>query len=184
VAMQPGLLTAAEFAALPSDGLRLELIRGELHAMPPTFADHGAIVGALHVILGAYIRTYRLGKIYSADTGFLLARDPDTVRTADIAFIQNSRLTRETSAPAWNPVIPDLVVHAIAPRDSKPEIAGKVEMWLDAGVRMVWAVSCARRTVEVFRPGQPFLLVAEQDDLVGMDVLPGFFTPVAEIFAE
>lgn len=178
-----GLLTAEEFAALSTGGLRLELIRGEMHAMPPDFADHGDTVGALHVILGAYIRTYRLGKIYGAETGFLIARNPDTVRMLDIAFIQKSRLTPEASASNWNPVIPDLAVEVVSARDREREVAEKVRMWLDAGVQLVWVVYRARRTIEVFRPGQPVLLLGEQDHLVGMDIVPGFFTPVSEIFA-
>jgi len=184
MSVQPGLLTAEEFAAFPSEGLRLELIRGEIRAMPPAFADHGDTVGALHVILGAYIRAQRLGKIYGAETGFLLARNPDTVRAPDIAFIQTVRLTPEASAPNWNPVVPDLVVEVVSSRDREREIAEKVRMWLDAGVRMVWVVYRVRRAIEVFRPGQSATVLSEQDALDGMDVVPGFSTPIAEIFAE
>lgn len=181
--VQPGLLTAEEFAALHVEGVRLELIRGEMRVMPPGFADHGETVGAVHAILGAYIRTYRLGKIYGAETGFLVARNPDTIRTTDIAFIQRSRLTPEAVAPNWNPVIPDLV-EVVASRDRAPEIAGKVEMWIEAGVRMVWVVYRIRRTVEVFQRHRQMLLVTEHEQLTGLDVIPGFFTPVAEIFTE
>jgi Uma2 family endonuclease len=152
--------------------------------MPSAFADHGDTVGALHVILGAYIRAQRLGKIYGAETGFLLARNPDTVRAPDIAFIQASRLTPEASAPNWNPVVPDLVVEVVSSRDREREIAEKVRMWLDAGVRMVWVVYRVRRAIEVFRSGQSATVLGEQDSLDGMDVVPRFSTPVAEIFAE
>ncbi|HEX6818137.1 MAG TPA: Uma2 family endonuclease [Ktedonobacterales bacterium] len=51
MAIHSGLLTAEEFAALPRDGMRLELVRGELVAMAPAFADHGEVVGALHAEL-------------------------------------------------------------------------------------------------------------------------------------
>ena len=152
--------------------------------MPPAFADHGDTVGALHVILGAYIRAQHLGKIYGAETGFLLARNPDTVRAPDIAFIQASRLTPEASAPNWNPVVPDLVVEVVSSRDREREIAEKVAMWLDAGVRMVWVVYRVRSTIEVFRSGQSATILGVQDSLEGMDVVPGFSTPVAEIFAQ
>ena len=181
---QPGLLTSEEFAALHVEGVRLELIRGELCVMPPAFADHGETVGALHAILGAYVRTYNLGKMYSAETGFLVARNPDSIRTTDIAFIQRNRLTPEAVAPTWNPVMPDLVVEVVASRDRAPEIAGKVEMWIEAGVRMVWVVYRLRRTVEIFQPHRQMLLVSEHEQLTGTDVIPGFFTPVAAIFAE
>jgi hypothetical protein len=42
MATQQGLLTAEEFAALPHEGLRLELIKGELVGGPPAHGNHGA----------------------------------------------------------------------------------------------------------------------------------------------
>jgi Uma2 family endonuclease len=38
-----GLLTAEDFAALPTEGMRLELVRGEVQAMSPAQADHGIV---------------------------------------------------------------------------------------------------------------------------------------------
>ena len=43
-AVKRHLFTAGEFASLPREGLRLELVRGELVAMPPAFEDHGVTV--------------------------------------------------------------------------------------------------------------------------------------------
>jgi Uma2 family endonuclease len=99
MAAQPHPLTAEEFAALPREGLRLELVRGELRAMPPAFSDHGYTAMQLGTLLGHYILANGLGRIYAAETGFLLARNPDTVRAPDFAFIQASRVTPEVTAP-------------------------------------------------------------------------------------
>jgi Uma2 family endonuclease len=178
---QQGLLTAEEFAALPHEGLRLELIEGELHAMAPSYADHGDIVGALHVELGIYIRRNHLGKIYGAETGFLVARDPDTVRAPDIAFIQASRVTPAASAPNWNPIIPDLVVEVISSSDRDKDVASKTRMWLDAGVRLVWVVYPARREIVVHRPDGATTLT-DSETLGGEDVVPGFSLPVTDVF--
>ncbi len=41
------LLTAQEFAALPHEGLRLDLVRGEIVAMALAFDDHGAVAAAV-----------------------------------------------------------------------------------------------------------------------------------------
>jgi Uma2 family endonuclease len=181
MATQQGLLTAEEFAALPHEGLRLELIEGELRAMAPSYADHGDVVGALHAELGVYIRRNHLGKIYGAETGFLVARDPDTVRAPDIAFIQSSRVTPAASAPNWNPIIPDLVVEVISSGDRASDIAAKTRMWLDAGVRLVWVVYPARREIVIHRTDSATTL-AETDTLTGEDIVPGFTLPVAEVF--
>jgi Uma2 family endonuclease len=178
---QQGLLTAEEFAALPHEGLRLELIEGELHAMAPSYADHGDIVGALHVELGIYIRRNHLGKIYGAETGFLVARDPDTVRAPDIAFIQASRVTPAASAPNWNPIIPDLVVEVISSSDRDKDVASKTRMWLDAGVRLVWVVYPARREIVVHQPDGATTLT-DSETLGGEDVVPGFSLPVTDVF--
>jgi Uma2 family endonuclease len=77
------LLTAEEFAALPREGLRLELIRGEIAAMPPAFGGHGKSAMRFGSLLGHFVMTHRLGEVYAAGTGFLVARDPDTVRAPD-----------------------------------------------------------------------------------------------------
>ncbi len=177
-------LTAEEFASLPLEGLRSELIEGEIHTMPPTFEDHGEFTMRLSIILGRYIMDQRLGKLYAAETGFLLARNPDTVRAPDIAFIRQGRLPSTRSAPRWVPVIPDLVVEVASSRDRPVEVRQKAAMWLDVGVRMVWVVLPGERAVEVYRAGEAVMQLVESATLDGADIVPGFSTPVAAIFGE
>ena len=55
-------------------------------------------------------------------------------------------------------------------------------MWLGFGVRLVCVVQPETRSVEVHRSGQPVETVAEDGQLDGMDVLPGFRCSVASIF--
>ena len=176
------LLTAAEFAALPREGLRLELIRGEISAMPPAFDDHGTITGGLTVLLGHYVLTSGLGRIYAAETGFLIAQNPDTVRAPDLAFIQADRVP-PPGAPGWVRVMPDLVAEVVSSGDRTTEVAEKVRMWLDADVRLVWIVYPTRRVIEVVRPGEPALVLHDGDQLDGYDVVPGFACPVGQVFA-
>jgi Uma2 family endonuclease len=177
-------LTAEEFAALPLEGLRSELIEGVIHTMPPTFEDHGEITMRLSVILGRHVMDQRLGRLYAAETGFLLARNPDTVRAPDIAFISQRRLPAERPAPRWVPVIPDLVVEVASSSDRPAEIRQKSAMWLDAGVRLVWVVLPGERVVEVYRAGEAVVRLGETDTLDGADIVPGFSTPVVAIFGE
>ncbi|MBF6589694.1 MAG: Uma2 family endonuclease [Ktedonobacterales bacterium] len=182
MAAQPHPLTAEEFAALPREGLRLELVRGELRAMPPAFSDHGSAAMRLGSLLGHYILAHELGEIYAAETGFLLARHPDTVRAPDFAFIQTSRVVPEALMPSWNPIVPDLVVEVVSSSDRRTEVREKIRMWLEAGVRLVWVVYPPRRMVEQHRPQQPVVTLARTDTLDGGDVLPGFTLPLARVF--
>ena len=176
------LLTADEFAALPHAGLRTELIRGEISAMPPAFDDHGEVAGSLAVLLGQFVRANGLGRLYAAETGFLVAEQPDTVRAPDLAFTRAERVPPR-GAPGWVRAMPDLVAEVVSSGDRPSEIGEKVRMWLDAGVRLVWVVYPTQRIVEVWRPAEPVLVLHEHDQLDGYDVVPGFTCPVEQIFA-
>jgi hypothetical protein len=39
-----------------------------------------------------HVEERRLGAVYAAETGFLLARNPDTVRAPDAAFVRRERV--------------------------------------------------------------------------------------------
>lgn len=49
----------------------------------------------------------------------------------------------------YGTVCPDLVVEVVSPRDLMWEVESKVEDWLAAGVRIVWVVIPATRSVQV-----------------------------------
>lgn len=182
MATATGLLSAEDFAALPTKGMRLELVRGEIIAMAPTFGDHGVTTNTLSFYITQYVKPRKLGKVCAAETGFLLSRNPDTVRAPDCAFIQANRVTPEVTAAFWIPVIPDLVVEVVSSGDRPKAVAEKVSMWLDAGVRLVWVVYPARHEVVAHRLGQPEMTLTERDTLDGLDVIPGFTLPIADIF--
>lgn len=180
-AVKKHLLTADEFAALPSDGLRLELIRGELVAMAPAFDDHGETAMSLSILLGQYVRANKLGRMYAAETGFLIAENPDTVRAPDMAFIATDRLPPK-GPPGWVRVMPDLVAEVVSSGDRPAEIAEKVQMWLDAGVKLVWVLYPTRQVIEVHQPNQGVLTLPAGATLEGGTVVPGFACPVSQIF--
>lgn len=182
MAIHSGLLTAEEFAALPTEGMRLELVRGELRAMPPTRGNHGKPAMRLSGLLTYHILTHELGEVYAAETGFLLERNPDTVRTPDFAFISSARVTPETDAASWVPVVPDLVIEVVSSGDRETEVTSKVQMWLDVEVRLIWVVYPMRREVVVHRRERPATTLSLSDTLDGEDMVPGFSCPVAQIF--
>lgn len=176
------LLTAEEFAALPHEGLRLELVRGEIHAMPPAFGVHGEAAMRLGAALGHHVLSYRLGALYAA-TGFLVERKPDSVRAPDIAFVQSGSAPTRNERPGWMRVMPDAAVEVVCPCDRVADIPEKIAMWLDVGAQLVWVVYPTRKMIEVHRPGQPVLALGVDDALDGYDVVPGFTAPVARVFA-
>lgn len=176
------LLSAEEFAALPREGLRTELIEGEVLAMPPTFDDHGEVSMLLGILIGQHVVAHQLGRVYAAETGFLIARNPDTVRAPDVAFIRQDRVPPRGGKPGWVQVMPDLVAEVVSSGDRISEVDDKVRMWLDVGVRMVLVAWPDRRTIDVYRPGEPMRTLGASDQLDFGDVVPGLTLPVSQVF--
>jgi Uma2 family endonuclease len=182
MAITPKLMTADELIDLPDDGMRHELVRGELRTMPPTGLGHGEEESIFDGSLGPYVRSRKLGRVFVGEPGFILQTDPDTVRAPDVAFITRERLA-ETGVPTgYFRGVPDLAVEIISPNDRYTEVVGKIAEWLAHGVRLVFVVDQRRKTVDVHRPGQPTRTLGMDGVLDGEDVVPGWNMPVRDLF--
>ena len=180
---EAGLLTASDLLRLHGEGVRGELIRGVLCETMPAGHEHGRIVMNLGRLLGAWIHDRRLGALVGSDAGFWLERDPDTVREPDLAFTSAERLPLDARIEGYAEAVPDLVAEVASPNDSPRELHDKALMWIAHGVRLVWVVRPAARTIDAYREGRETVTLGEGDDLDGGDALPGFVCPVAEVFA-
>ena len=85
------LMTAEQLWTMPHNGLRHELIKGELKTMPPSGGEHGVVGVNLTLPLALHVKTNQLGLVFGAETGFILARNPDTVLAPDIAFVRREK---------------------------------------------------------------------------------------------
>ena len=176
------LMTAEELLALPDDGMRHDLVKGELRSMAPPGDEHGEITMELGGWLRQHVKSHRLGKVYAAETGFLLSRNPDTVLAPDVSFVRRERLTPRQRG--FREIAPDLVAEVISPTDRPREVAEKVQDWLAAGTQMVLVVDPPRRTLTVHRPAAAPLVLTEDDTLDGGDVVPDWLLPIRLLFVE
>ncbi len=176
------LMTAEELLRL-GDDVRGELIRGVFCEMsPPPGEQHGKAGANLLIEVGSFVKRRRLGTMFNAETGFLLERDPDTVRAPDLAYTSAERLPLDDDTPGYPEVVPDLVAEVRSPNDSRREVREKALMWLSHGVRLVWVVHPDTRTIDVYREGAATATLAEDATLDGGDVLPGFTCAVRTVF--
>ena len=177
------LVTAEQLLRIPDDGYRYELVAGELRKMTPAGWKHCIVAGDLHSLLGQYVRQHHLGKVLGAEPGFLIARDPDTVRVPDIAFLRKDRLSSGPVEETFWPGAPDLAVEVVSPGDTIRDIDEKAKAWLVAGTSLVWVVNPAWRNVTVYRSAGDIKTLSEDAELTGEDVVPGFRCRVGDIFA-
>ena len=176
------LMTAEDLLRIPYDGMRHELIRGELRTMPPGGWGHGKQSSRVDWSLGPYVAAHGLGEVATNETGFLLATNPDTVRAPDVAFVRMERLLEADPERGYYPGAPDLAVEVISPNDLYTEVDEKITEWLTHGTRMVLVVDPRRRTVAVHRPGQAVRIFGVDDTVDGEDVVPGWTLPVRNLF--
>jgi Uma2 family endonuclease len=177
------LLTAEELLYLPDNGRRQELVEGELFEMPPAGGMLGGVAMTIGMFLASYVMGNRLGHVFAAETGFILARDPDTVRAPDAAFVSYDKLPQGELPLGYLEMCPDLAVEVTSPNDSAREVQEKTDSWLAAGTAEVWVVSPRQQTVTVHRLGGPPTVIDYSGTLAGGDLLPGFEVSVEQLFA-
>ena len=178
--MAPALMTAEELLHASIPDKRTELVRGVLVVREPAGGRHGRVTSELARLIGNHVPAHALGAVYAAETGFTLARHPDTVRAPDIAFVRRDRVP-DPEPLGFPEFAPDLVVEVLSPGVRPGEVLTKVGDWLTAGTPLAWIVDPERRTARVYRHDGSMTVVTESALLEGEDVLPGFTCPLASI---
>lgn len=172
-------VTAEELFEMGDIG-RCELIRGEVTKMAPAGFDHGGISSELDFRLRGFVKRERLGRVVTAEAGFILSRNPDTVRAADVAFVRRERI-RPGRHPRFFEGAPDLAIEVVSPSDRMSDVQAKVNEWLAACARSVWVVDTPNRSIDIFHSGGHMTRFRESDVLTD-DVLPGFTLKLDELF--
>ena len=184
------LMTAEELLVYPMQDKRIELVRGQLIVREPPGMRHGEFATRVVVALSNFLSRDRAssgaaetrGRVLTCDSGFTLARNPDTVRGPDVAYVSRERWAGPLP-DGYGEFAPDLAVEIRSPSDRVGAVLAKVGDWLDAGSQLVWVVDPARRQVTVYRADGSQAVLGVDDVLDGGDLLQGFTFAVAELFA-
>jgi Uma2 family endonuclease len=176
-------LTIEAFERLSEDGpYRADLVRGRVVREPPAGSEHGSIGAGLAARIWACAREAGLGEVFAAETGFILFRDPPTVRAPDVAFVARERIPEAGLPRGFFPGAPDLAVEIVSPSNTPLEIREKVADFLAAGSRVIWVVEPRSRTITVHRPDRPPRTLAEDEELDGEEVVRGLNLRVRDVF--
>ncbi len=178
------LMTADELLVMDRvPGKRYELIRGVLTEKEVATGDpHGETVSFSHGSLFQYIIAVGYGDLRVGENGYLLERDPDTVRSPDIAWFAPGRIPPGTTG--FPELTPDLCIEVASPSNSRSDrlLSEKAQMWLDFGALEVWVLNPENTSVARYRPDQPTVTLHEDDVLNGEELLPGFSISVWQLF--
>jgi Uma2 family endonuclease len=140
-----GRWTYADYAALPDDGNRYEIIAGVLYMTPAPGTGHQSISARVVTFLVTHVEFAGLGRVFAAPVDVELT--PDTVVQPDIVVVLSASLHRIT--PSRIIGAPDLVVEILSPGTAGYDRREKQDAYARAGVGEYWIVDPGAQTVEL-----------------------------------
>ncbi len=162
------------------------LIDGELLIKMAPTELHGDVATRLSVHLFLFVEEHGLGRV-TTEVGFHPPGDRRTVLLPDVAFTVKSR-TAQPPRATYVPHMPDLAVEVISPSQSLAQVRRKAEVYLRHGSIVAWLLDPLARTAEVWRRGHDGALqselLADDGELHGGDILPGFRLPLKRLFID
>lgn len=177
-------IAADEFLAMTLlPGKRYELIHGDVQGEYDGIIRRcGGVVSRCGGMLFQHTLADDRWDMAMGDPGYILERNPDTVRCLDIALTALGRIPAGTVG--FPELAPDLCVEAAYANDARATrlLSEKAQMWLDFGAREVWVLNPEETTVTRYRPDIPPNTLAADDILDGEELLPGFSVPVWQLF--
>jgi Uma2 family endonuclease len=140
-----GNWTYKDYAALPEDERRYEVVGGVLYMSPSPNLDHQGIVLRIAYYLVTYVEFAGLGRVFTGPTDVELSyRD---IVQPDVLVVLNEHLERLSKSRVLG--APDLVVEVSSPSTVRHDLTGKQLAYARAGVSEYWVVNPDAETVEV-----------------------------------
>ncbi len=176
-----GEWTYDDYARLPDNGMRYEVIRGDLYMTPAPIPKHQKAVANLYGYLWEYLKKQPIGEIFFAPIDVLLPDLASPVQP-DLLFITQDRL--DIVKEKFIEGSPDLIVEVLSPGSHTLDRRTKFETYARAGVREYWLVDPDSRTIEIFvLRGQAYAPLGSfgPEERTRSEVLAEFGVKAAEI---
>lgn len=172
--------TVEDFLKLP-EGVRAELIEGEIFRSPSPKSRHQQIIQNIFRILDPFVRTQDLGQIWISPLDVHLPSG-DVVEP-DLIFVSsaNRGIVRD-----WIRGVPDLLIEVILPDGAERDRIVKREVYARNRVLEYWIVDDLTRSVEVLRIGKDGYEPCgyfQASERVESPTFPSLSLPLTDVFA-
>lgn len=142
---EQGSWTYDDYASLPDDGQRYEVVNGVLVMSPALDGPHqDAVLRIAHYLL-VHVEFAGLGKVRVAP--FDVQLSSKDVFQPDVFVVLNAHLSKMQKKKMIG--APDLVVEVASPSTALLDRVGKYERYAKAGVQEYWIVNVETATVQV-----------------------------------
>ncbi|HSE94457.1 MAG TPA: Uma2 family endonuclease [Methylomirabilota bacterium] len=181
-AMETGIkakLDYDDYAGIPPDRNRYEIIDGELYVTPAPSPLHQRVSKRLFRVLEDYFEAPGRGEVFFAPIDLILTRhdvvQPDLVVVTDPAAISQRGIERP----------PALVVEVLSPSSASQDRHVKARRYATLGIPHYWIVDPEGRWIECFRAdGDRYALVVrgEGDARLAHPDWPGLVVGLAAVW--
>ena len=176
-----GKWTYEDYARLPDNGMRYEVIRGNLYMSPAPRTKHQEVSFALAVEMHHYSKERALGRVYVAPIDVVLPNLAAPVQP-DILFItqDNINIVAETKIEG----VPNLIVEILSPSNPNHDRQVKFRLYAQVGVQEYWIVDPDSCQVDVFAlRGNAYVPLGPfgPDGQAHSELLAGFTVMINEI---
>lgn len=140
------ILTYKDYEALPADGRRYEIHKGELSVTPAPSPQHQRVSRNLFVLLYDHVRRGALGELFYAPIDCILS--DITIVQPDIVFLETRRVSAISRRGIEGP--PTLVVEVLSPATTQIDRSVKLQLYARHGVPYYWIVDPDARSIEAY----------------------------------
>lgn len=172
-------VTEHEFFEFASEDLSSELLNGVLHVYSPASIEHERIFRFLLSLLNDFLQRKDLGEVLGSHV--VMRLNPNDIPEPDLLVLTPNSKAKLQETYVDGPA--DLVVEILSPSTRQIDLETKIPLYLREGVRELWIIDPAARTLTVFFPGKD-ATVYEKDDQVVSRVIPGFWIKVNWLWPE
>ena len=169
--------TIKDIYALP-DGVRAELIDGEIYYMAPPGRIHQRISWKLHQAIGEYISSHNGNcEVYTAPFAVFLNEDDKNYVEPDISVICDKNKLNDrgcTGAPDW-------IIEIVSPSSRNMDYMTKLIKYSNAGVREYWIVDQKKNRILVYNFEQDTMSDCTFSDSVKVGIYEDLYIDFSKI---
>ena len=140
-------ITRHDYALIPVGAPNYQLIEGDLVMAPSPSTSHQDIAGRLYRIIGNFLETHPIGRIFIAPLDVHLT--DLNVYQPDLVFVrkENRAIIEEHGIEG----APDLVAEILSKSSAKYDLGVKRSVYARTGVVELWIIDPAKRTLALYR---------------------------------
>lgn len=170
--------TAADLESFPDDGLRREVIGGELYVPPAPNPFHQRASTILIWMIESHLQSFpeSPGLVFAASLDVTLGLDGVQ---PDVVYVSNDRAHFITDKKVAGP--PDWAIEILS-SDRKYDLETKRSLFERSGVIAYWAVDLEAEHVHAWEWRSGTSSVLERDAVARVSVLPGFEIALSGFF--